>query len=116
MKSALHLLWLLASCALLLAQTGCASRTISAASTRLEVGTLGGRTVVVTLPKEMDATGLVVEVNPGTGTYTLRAEKLVTKSEAVIDAAGAAQTAAINALAGTVQTLTAAAAKGAGAL
>jgi hypothetical protein len=93
--------------------TGCASRTISAASTRLEVATLGGRSVVVSLPKEVEAEGLVVEVNPATGAYTLRADRLVTKSEAVIDAAGSAQAAAITALAGAVQTLTANAASAA---
>lgn len=105
---------LLAGLAAVLAlSTGCVSRTISAASTRLEVGTLGGKTVVVTLPKEVDAVGLVVEVNPASGSYTLRAERLVTKSEMVIDAAGNAQAAAITALAGAVQTLTATTAKAA---
>lgn len=87
--------------------SGCVSRTLAAASTRLEVSTLGGRAVVVTLPKELEASGLVVEVNPSTGSYTLRAEKIATKSEAVIDAAGDAQAAAIGALAGAVQALTA---------
>lgn len=93
--------------------TGCASRTIEAASTRLEVSTLGGKSVVVTLPKELDATDLAVEVDPSTGTYRLSAAKLATKSEGVIDAAGTAQAAAITALAGAVQTLTATAAEAA---
>lgn len=101
-----RILGLLASLiATALFSTGCASRTIEAASTKLEITTLGGRSVVVALPKELDASDLLVEANPGTGTYRLSARKITTKSEGVIGAANTGQTEAIMALSSALQAL-----------
>jgi hypothetical protein len=98
---------------------GCVSRTVEAASTRLEVTTEEGKTVSVVFPKEFHGEAIALEIDPASGVYRFTAAKLTTASSPVIDAAGNANAQTITALAGAVQSLSAAAlstaAKGAGA-
>lgn len=90
-------------CALL--TTGCIARPIEAASTRLKVQNVTGKSVEITLPKNLDATGLVVTANPATGVYELRAQKMVTDASTVIDSAAAAQAQALASLSSTLNAL-----------
>lgn len=64
-----------------------------------------GKSVAITLPKNLDAEGLEVVVNPTTGEYKLTATKLRTDASGVIDSAGAAQATAIGKLTDTVTAL-----------
>lgn len=82
--------------------TGCASRSIEAASTRLKVSNVTGKSVEVSLPKNLDATNLKVSIDPATGKYELSADKLVTDASTVIETASAAQARAIEKLSGTL--------------
>lgn len=75
------------------------------ASTSIKIASPMGKAVEVTLPKNLDAKGLAVTVNPTTGEYKLTAEALRTDASGVIDSAGAAQATAIGKLTDTVTAL-----------
>lgn len=70
---------------------GCANGIIRSASTKLEVKTPEGKSVAFTFPKELDAKGFDLSVNPVTGAIKLKSESITTSSSAVIDSAGKAQ-------------------------
>lgn len=85
--------------------TGCAHRTLEAASTKLLVSTPGGKTVEFAFPKELNAQMLDLSVDPTTGIITLKADSLKSSSQGLIESASAAQAEAISKLSGTVEKL-----------
>lgn len=82
--------------------SGCASQPIEAASTRLKVSNVTGKSVEIALPKNLDATDLMIVVDPASGKYQLSAKKLVTDASTVIDSAAAAQSRALELLSGSI--------------
>jgi hypothetical protein len=77
--------------------SGCmASDTIRAASTKLEVTNPAGKSVSFTFPKELDAKGFDLHVDPVTGAINLKSEAITTSSTGVIDSAGRAQAQAMS--------------------
>ncbi len=85
--------------------SGCATKSIEAGATKLNVSNPMGLSASIELPKNLEAEDLLVEVDPTTGTYRLSAKKLSTDAGTVIDRAGAAQAAAVGKLADTVSAL-----------
>jgi hypothetical protein len=94
---------ILGLCAMLF--TGCASGVISSASTKLEVKNPNGKTVSFTFPKELDAKGFDLTVDPVTGAITLKSETITTSSTGVIDSAGKAQAQAMSDMAKSLNTV-----------
>ena len=84
---------------------GCASRTIEAASTKVELRQSKAKGMTIVLPKEMDATKLDLSIDPKSGVITLKADKLVSSSQGVIDRANAAQSEAMLELGKAVNSL-----------
>lgn len=99
-----HLLILLGLAALL-GSPGCATRTIEAASTQFEVTTPEGKTTRFAFPKELDAKGLDLAVDPGTGRITLKAASLKSSSQGIIESASSAQADALGKMADTLTAL-----------
>lgn len=85
--------------------TGCISQPIEAASTRLKVTNVTGKSVEITLPKNLDATKLKLTINPTSGEYELSADKIVTDASTVIDSAAAAQAQAMASLGNAISSL-----------
>jgi hypothetical protein len=80
--------------------TGCASKVVDAAATKLKAGN-----IEIQLPKNLDADELEVSINPKTGEYKLTAKKLKTDASGVIDSASKIQAEALGKLADTVTAL-----------
>lgn len=85
--------------------SGCASRSLKEASTSFKVSNAMGKSIELTLPKNLDATELKVTVDPTTGQYSLEAKTLKADASTVIESASAAQADAISKLTDTVRTL-----------
>ena len=77
---------------------GCASPNIEAASSRLKITDDQGKSVEVLLPKNLDATNLVIVINPKTGDYKLTADKFRADATGVIESGSAKQADAISKL------------------
>lgn len=90
----------LCACALLV--TGCFTKPDFAA-TKLKVTNPLGKSIEITLPKDLDATELDVSADPATGTYHLKAKTLKTDASTVIESAATAQADAIGKLADTLK-------------
>ena len=88
--------------AMALATAGCASRNIESTSTRLKVVNPTGKDIDVTLPKNFDAEGFKIVINPKTGNYELSADKLRTDASGVIETATSKQAEALGKLAEAV--------------
>jgi hypothetical protein len=84
---------------------GCASRTIEAASTKLEIRQGKYKGVSFTFPKELDSKKFEFSIDPKTDVITLKADTITTSSQGVIDRAGAAQAQAMGDMSKAVSTL-----------
>lgn len=91
--------------AVALVASGCASKTIEAASTKLSVGSPMGRNGSLELPKNLKAEEIAVDYDPETKAFSFRAKNIETDSASVIERAGAVQAEAVGKLADTVSTL-----------
>ena len=87
-----------ALCAFAFASMGCASTVIGAAASKYRVQTSDGKTVDVTLPKEIQADGFDFLLNPHTGEVHLKARSLTTSSQRLVDSAAIAQAQSIGKL------------------
>ena len=76
--------------------SGCASRIIDAATTKLEVQNGKNKGFSIAFPKELQATKLDVSIDPKTGAITLKADQLKSSSTSIIESAGAAQAHALD--------------------
>lgn len=91
MKSSRNLLVGLWAFCVILFSTGCASRTIEAATTKVEVQQSKNKGFAISFPKELDATKLDVAIDPKTGEMHIKADRLKSSSTGIIESAGAAQ-------------------------
>ncbi len=82
--------------------SGCASGIINSASTKLQFQDAQGKSFALTFPKELDATGLHVTVDPATGAVKLDADHVKSSNSALVESAAAAQAQSISTLSATV--------------
>ncbi|WP_414664867.1 hypothetical protein [Horticoccus sp. 23ND18S-11] len=80
-----------ASVAVLLVLSGCASALIGSASTKIEASAPTGEKLSLTLPKEYEATNLVIFYDPATKTFKLSADNLHASSQGLLQSATQAQ-------------------------
>ena len=85
--------------------TGCQVATPQDTASTIKVSSAMGKSVDVALPKNLEAEGLEVVVNPATGEYRLTATKIRTDASTVLDTAANANAAATASAAAAVQAI-----------
>lgn len=86
-----------------LAFAGCmSSDVINSASTKVQLSDANGKSFSLTFPKELQATGLHVSVDPQSGQIKLDAEQIKSSNTALVESAASAQAQSISTLSATV--------------
>lgn len=83
--------------------SGCmASDIISSASTKVQVSDPNGKSFSLTFPKELQATGFHVVVDPSSGQMKVDADQIKSSSSALVESASAAQAQSIATMSNTL--------------
>jgi ABC-type glycerol-3-phosphate transport system substrate-binding protein len=87
----------------LLFLSGCKTTSPQESASTIKVTSPMGKSVDVSLPKNLETEGFELVVNPGTGEYRLSADTLKTDASGVIDSAGEANAKATAAAAAAIE-------------
>lgn len=87
--------------------SGCSTvpRAVEASATKFNLQTSDGKTISIELPKDSKVEVLDVSVDPTTGKWHIKADKIEANASTVLDSAGAVQANALARMAEAVNTL-----------